>query len=187
MKNKNYFSNFPRVSYKTHGVEFNTVDLSVRFKIIEDILKNNNAYYDYYWKDEDRVDIVADKYYGDSRYAWLVMLSAQAYDWVYDLPLDEKTFDVYLKEKYNVERSAELHSHIHHYEDAGGVYIDYETYETLPDSYKKAVSIYEFEEDNNENKRAIKLISKKYLQQITREFNSRLQDVKNTRRLFKTT
>lgn len=184
MKNKSYFTKFPKILYDTGFGEFESVDLSVRFKFIEDILKHSGAAYDYYWQDHDRPDIVADKYYGDSDYAWIVLLSAQAYDWEFDLPMDDQTFNNYLLQKYDVESVNELHQLTHHYEDAGGIRIDYDTYERLADTYKRAVSIYDFENTANERKRNIKLISKKYVKQIVREFDIRLQDIKNTRRLF---
>ena len=102
---KEYFKNFPTTDYHYYNKSGNkisttTVDMSIRFRLIDTIMKNPNAYYDYFWKDEDRLDIIAYKYYGDVNLSWLVMLSGEIFDWVYDLPLSDKMLDNYLKKKY---------------------------------------------------------------------------------------
>lgn len=188
---KDYFSELPKTTYPytmPNGVigRAEMSDLSIRFKIIEKILETPNSYYEYYWKDEDRIDIVADKYYGDSKLAWIVMLSAEAFDGVYDLPLTEEVFDHYLKTKYKVNDVNELRFKIHHYEDISGTVIDINMFNALNDFNKKAVMIYDYEYKINEKKRNIKLLSKAYVGPVLREFTSRIQDLKNKRRLLKT-
>ena len=183
---KKYFKNFPKVDYTINGITYNTVDLTVRHKIIEDLMQNPNVYYEYSWSDADRVDIVANKYYGDPEFAWVVMLSADVYDWLHDLPLNENNFEKYLQAKYDVNsQSTLLHDTIHHYEDITGTYIDYDTYNMMEDYNKKAVSVYEHEFRMNEQKRTIKLLSKSYIKQIMNEFEDRLTLINNNRRLFK--
>lgn len=189
----NYFEEFPRVKYpysiNKNGMKVDTnsdsVDISVRFKIVEKLLESHTSYYEYYWKDHDRVDIVADKYYGDSNLAWLVLLSAEAFDWMYDLPMTELLFEKYLQSKYKVDNVNILRNKIHHYEDISGTVIDKINYDELEDYNKISISIYEYEENINEKKRNIKLISKVHLKSILNEFSDRLQDIKNNRALFK--
>ena len=74
---KTYFEKFSTISYtytnnSGEKIEKESVDLSIRFKIIEDIMKDANSYYEYYWTDTDRIDIVADKYIGSFIFRWLV-------------------------------------------------------------------------------------------------------------------
>ena len=188
---KTYFNSLPEIEYpysisstSVNG-KATTVDLSVRFKIVETILNTPNSYYDYYWKDEDRPDIVADKYYGDANLAWLVLLSAQAFDSTYDLPMKEKVFEAYLCKKYDVEDVNALRFITHHYEDISGMVIDINTFNILNDFNKVTVMIYEYEEKLNEQKRHIRLLSKAYTSDVIHEFNVRTQEIKNNRRLFK--
>lgn len=186
---KEYFKNFPITDYSyinKNGNKITTqcVDMSIRFRLIDTIMKNPNAYYDYFWKDEDRLDIVAFKYYGDVNLSWLVMLSGEIFDWVYDLPLSDKMFNDYITKKYNVDTVEELQNIIHAYKDISGITIDKNTYDRMPDYNKKTESIYQFEMKNNESKRQIKLISKEHLKTILNEFDYRLQDIKNKRRLY---
>ena len=189
----NYFEKFPRVDYpyqipstsigKVYATN-ETVDMSVRFTVVERILKYPTAYYEYYWKDEDRVDILAKSYYGDANLAWLVLLSAEAFDWLYDLPLTPLLFDEYLKNKYQVDDVNKLRRKLHHYEDISSTIIDEETYLLLNDFNKREVMIYDYEEQLNESKRTIKLISKIHVKDILNEFEVKMQEIKNNRRLF---
>lgn len=187
---KEYFKKFPKINYQYTNSNnivssLEVVDLSIRFKIIERILDTPNSYYEYYWRDEDRIDIVADKYYGDPTLSWVVMLSAEAFDWIYDLPLTEEAFDVYLQNKYNVTDSNVLRSMIHHYKDISGSIIDIHTYMILSEEHKEIVSVYDYEYEINQKKRNIKLLSKVHLKDVLNEFDVKLQEIKNNRRLFK--
>lgn len=188
---KTYFEKFPTITYpytdnSGKKIEKESVDLSVRFKIIEEIMKDSNSYYEYYWTDTDRVDIVADKYYGSVDFAWIVMLSSEIFDWLYDLPLTEEMFEKYLMSKYKVSNINSLRTTIHSYKDISGTIVDKITFDSLSDTNKSIVYIYEYERDINERKRSIKLLSKAHLKDIINEFDVRLRDIKNNRRLFKT-
>ena len=179
----NYFQNFPKIKYQIGSDNLTTVDMTVRFKIVDMVMNNHNTYYNYYWQDSDRLDIVAHKYYEDTRYAWLVMMSGQIFDWIYDLPLNAAEFDEYLERKYNVSDAYILKKYTHHYEDVFGVVIDESSYNQLEPSFRKDISIYQYESIINENKRNIKLVSKSLLDKITNEFDKKLQQIKNTRKL----
>lgn len=188
---KTYFEKFPTISYtytnnSGEKIEKESVDLSIRFKIIEDIMKDANSYYEYYWTDTDRIDIVADKYYGSVDFSWIVMLSSEIFDWLYDLPLTEEVFEKYLMSKYKVSNINSLRTTIYAYKDISGTVIDKITFDSLSDSNKSIIYIYEHENDLNERKRNIKLLSKIHLKDIINEFDVRLRDIKNNRRLFKT-
>jgi hypothetical protein len=187
---KEYFKKFPKINYTYKALDntissAETVDMSVRFKILEPILEQSDSYYDYYWKDEDRVDIVADKYYGDPKLSWIVMLSAEAFDWLYDLPMTGKLFDKYLCSKYKVLDVNTLRSVLHHYEDISGTVIDSHTFDMLADRNKNMVMVYDYEERINEKKRNVKLLSKVHVKDVLNEFDIKLQEIKNNRRLFK--
>lgn len=175
-----YFKNFPKITYK--GLE--SVDMSVRFKIVDSIMKNHNTYYNYYWQDSDRIDVIAAKYYGNPDLAWLVMLSGEIFDWIYDLPLSSSDFYDYMKRKYpDYKDIDDLKNSVHSYYDVSGTVIDKNTYDGLNELERSATSIYQYEHDLNESKRNIKLVSKALVADILKEFDYRLQEIKNVRRL----
>lgn len=187
-----YFENVPTINYPYIGKltggddakvsTINTVDLMVRFRIKSDVLLNPLAYYMYEWKDRDRPDTVARTYYGDANFAWLVMMSAMRFDALYDFPLPQDQFVDYITSRYGSLQNAS--STVHHYEDGDGDVIDETTYTEITDPKKKAVSVLKYEEDANEAKRKVKLLSRKYLQEVVREYDQMMKQIKESRDLL---
>lgn len=187
-----YFEKFPIIEYP---IKYNTVfdknnkgdlieyaksvDLNVRYRILDDIKNNQLTTYDYIWKDGDRPDTVAYLYYGDFYYDWLVLLSASAFDWIHDLPLSDKELMLYIEAKYNITFEESL-SQIHHYEDSNGFIIDYNTYfHLLEPKYIKCIYDHEFEQ--NELRRNIKLISRNYLGLVSNQFETLIKNITTSR------
>lgn len=98
---KGYFSNFPTIQYPYLGKivdrddesgYIDTVecaDLMLRFQLRDSLYKSPVAFYDWSWRSGDRPDRIAELYYGDSKYAWVVMYSAKLADECFDFPLTE--------------------------------------------------------------------------------------------------
>jgi hypothetical protein len=188
-----YFELVPKIMYPYMGkmVEskdgninsVEVVDLTIRFKIIDTVINDASSYFYYKWEDGDRPDIVARKMYGDANLAWIVMLSASAFDWAYDLPMTEKAFTEYLFNKYGKDEN-ELTQVVHHYETGRGYIIDSLTYVSLADSGKKTISVFDYESKLNDNRRIIKLINNSSIQTIIKEYSSKLKEIKTNRKLM---
>lgn len=187
-----YFKFFPKILYPYQGKLVGTptdrvtsiecTDLMVRYRIKEEILKSPLSYYVYQWKETDRPDSVAFEYYGSTDYAWLVIFSAQIFDYIYDLPLDYQTFLAYLTDTYGVENPFTLQSQLHHYEDGEGYWLDQASYMASTDLSKKEVSVFDFEYQENENRRSVKLLSRKFLVDISKEFEDSMKSIKSLRK-----
>lgn len=187
-----YFEKFPLINYPYKGKLVNsenaildfltTIDLNVRFSIIDSVYNSRSAFYTYSWQDGDTPDIIAYHYYGDHYYDWVVMISAQAFDWLYDFPMNDDLLEDFIVEKYNID-FLESFSTIHHYEDKDGFVIDYTQYVIEPEP-KKIVYIFDYEKAQNELKREIKLISKELLSRIDDELNKKLTDIRNLRETY---
>lgn len=187
-----YFEKFPLMDYPYKGklvssnddiISFlTTIDLNVRFSIIDSIYNNKSSFYTYSWEDGDTPDKIAYHYYGDHYFDWIVMISAQAFDWLHDFPMSEIMLEEYIVEKYNID-FMESFSTIHHYEDGDGYVIDLTQYMIEPEP-KKIVYIYDYEYEQNELKREIKLISKELLSSIDSELNKKLTDIRNLRETY---
>lgn len=65
----------------------------------------------------------------------------------------------------------------HHYEDGDGDYIDLDTYKTLADDNKKIVSYYQWEERENDRRRRVKLLDRRYLTQFVIEQEDLIKNV----------
>lgn len=199
----NYFSHFPNTTFLRAGVdrnnpyELNPPDIFIRFKVRDTIINDGTIFYPYIWRESDTPETVAFKYYGDSRYFWLVFYSNNAFDLNYDFPMTPATFDrfVFLKyqddaaKAYNpgnpalfftnfdedeqlIETVAWAKSNTKMYGiDSPEIIVDFDTY-TAFNGVKRQISFYTYEEELNEAKRNIKLLDSAYLNRIIREFTA---------------
>ena len=92
----NYFSKIGVTPY--NGDTVNNIITSIRFK--EAVSKYNIVYYPYTIAEGERPDIIASNYYGDERYAWLVLLANNVIDPYYQWPLSTNEFNDYIMDKY---------------------------------------------------------------------------------------
>lgn len=135
------------------------------YKIIRDITTNIRIriealnlvqLYEYYnIREGDTPEIIAAKYYGDSKLHYLVILANDRFDWRNDYPLTSQEFEEYIRDSYVNPNG------IHHYETPNGKIVSpSEGEQVIP------VTNYEYEYRLNESKRKIRLINKKYTNQI---------------------
>jgi hypothetical protein len=156
------------------------------------MLANPLLFYEYNLKDNDTPDIVAYKYYGNVDRFWIVLYANQTMDPQWDWPLNGNLLENYINKKYADPNLA------HHYEKLIEQYdsntrkttnfisiIDEITYNNLVPSSntynisnsevtvttsKKVVSFHQYELDENNKKRIIKLLNKDYVLQMEAEF-----------------
>ena len=156
---KGYFNNLPTIEYGTKVAR----NLITRPKIKEFILGNPNVIYDYVIKDGERPDVIANAYYGDSNFVWLIFLANNIVDPYYDWPLTQAQFKDFIIDKYgSVETAKNTIKHYKH--KTKGTLITKETYDLNATMLKivasdyQSVDVYKFEDEANEAKRSIKLI-----------------------------
>jgi len=110
-----YFREFPLYQYdfEGKGQSVKLVTDILRRVAVKSKVKANTLLFDKYdVKDGETPEIVADLYYGNSQYHWVVVLLNDITSW-YDWPLDAVQYSNYLMDKYgdNVDGT-------HHYEVA---------------------------------------------------------------------
>lgn len=97
-----YFRNFPIVEYR--GSFLKNIMKRARFN---DRVKNYyTAFYPYTVQNGDRLDIIAEKYYGRSSSMWIIQLLNDIIDPYYDFPLSDENFKSYIIKKYGTIREA---------------------------------------------------------------------------------
>ena len=148
-----------------------------------------NVYYDYMIRTGDRPDTIAHKYYGDSGYAWLVLLFNDIFDPIFDWPQFDNDFEEFLKGKYGSLQAAS--ETVHEYRwitqqeqilqdgtklEKKYIVVDQTTYATLSPSERELVTKFDYEEELNQQKRNIKILDKKYLVQVKNEVKEILKD-----------
>jgi len=100
-----YFSQFPIIRYNNNIV----VDITNRAAILNSIANNKYAFYPYVVKDGMPAWQVAEKYYGDADYVWLVYLSNNIIDPYYQWPLSDIVLQQKIIEDYGSLSAAQNH------------------------------------------------------------------------------
>jgi len=91
-----YFKNFPLVNY--NDVSMRNIMLKASIDI--NLFLSNTKLYTYQIKDGEKPTIIADQYYGDINYAWLVLLSNTIIDPYFEWPLTNQELDAHIIKKY---------------------------------------------------------------------------------------
>jgi len=179
-----YFRPFPQVQYdlKKNGIPLLLTDVTKRYKI-RDILQQKTAiYYNYTIRDGDRPDLIAFKYYGDETLDWLIMLVNNIIDPYYDWPLNYQNFINYMRTLYGSVSTAK--ATVYEYRQILSeqttlidgtvvpkrtIVVDQNTYTNLAANVREEIDAYQFYEEENDNKREIKLLDKRFVPDIKLE------------------
>jgi len=189
----NYFSYFPTVEHDLtqDGETVTVTNILKRFAFVTNNLDQVDVFHDYRLQDGDRPDIIAAKYYEDSKYAWVVLLFNNIIDPFYEWPLYGQDFTNYLIAKYGTVAKAHTTTKKYFkiiYEGfttptstfgttpTGNVRvptkkleIDLRTYNSLGANDKSVQTAYEYELELNDDRRVIRILDKKYLGDVLDE------------------
>ena len=115
-----YFRELPNLKYasvfneRTGIDEYTLVKNIFKRPKVRDDIKNIVTAFNYYQiKDRERVDQIAEKYYGDSQLDWVILLTNNITNYNEQWPLDNDSLYKYLLDKYGSEEA--LYD-VHHYE-----------------------------------------------------------------------
>lgn len=194
-----YFKQLPKIysADYNNGKLIAMTNLLTRVNIIPELLRNPMLYYEYDIQDGDTPEIVAHKYYGSTDSFWLVLFSNQILNPQWDWPLDSDNFAVYITDKYGSQANAQ--SQIHHYEKVISktnsatnettsdiIIIDSAAYANTIESTKtvvfpntgtitiettkRIIDAYDYELQQNESKRTIRILDVKYVPTVEQQF-----------------
>ena len=123
--------------------------------------------------------MIADQYYGDISLDWIIYLTNDIIDPQWQWPLDQSTFNEFVRNKYTTMEAAQ--ATIHHYElivqeqtvDFEGnivpeniVTIDLDTFNRTDPTKRRIKYNYDYEIDVNEAKRNIRLLDQAIVSDI---------------------
>ena len=187
----NYFSNFPTTAHDltNNGQKVKLTNILRRFKIKSSVKSGIDVYYEYDIQAGDRPDTIAEKYYGSSAYAWVVLHFNEIVDPVFGWPLFNEDFNSYIRGKYG--SMAEAQSQTYEYRKVLNeakvlnngtripkrtVVVDLTTYSTLAEADRELITKFDYEIEINDNKRKIKLLDKQYINQLQEEVSDILRN-----------
>lgn len=171
-----YFKNFPVVDYKGKSLR----NIMLKTTIVRDLLMNYSAFYEYSIKEGERITHVAYDYYGSVDFAWLVILSNQIVDPYFEWPLDQLEFDSYIEKKYGSRETAQS-SILSYRLDGSELEITPTTFQQIYANGIYAnpnftpIYAYQFELEENEKKRNIRLIDNDFASTIALELEKKLK------------
>ena len=165
-----YFENFPVIIYKNKDVTNLLRRIAIRSKV-----KTNTLFFDTYdVKEGETPEIVADKLYGDPQLHWVIMIVNNIVDRYHGWPMFGNQFLDYVNEKYSNPSAT------HHYEIAQSsgdtsVKINIGTDNT---DYPTATAItnFEFEQTDQDNKRKIRLLDPRFIDDFVSEFKDLMKE-----------
>lgn len=168
-----YFKTFPLIEYDS-SLSRNII---LRAGVAKEIVERYGVFYPYRVKDHERLDTIAFDYYGDSKFSWLIALANGILDPYTDWPMCDEDFMAYIKDKYgSFEYAAAT---VHHYENEDPSitwWMSPETRSLLDPTdrigHDVETTIWEWESQRNEDKKSIRLLSKRYAERALRELKT---------------
>ena len=91
-----YFSFFPTIAYKKIASQ----NLLAKIRFEESIKKHAAVFYPYTVIEGERPDQIAEHYYDDATYDWMIYLANGIVDPYHDWPKSQRVFDQYITNKY---------------------------------------------------------------------------------------
>ena len=165
MSFSNYFKNHPTITYNNQIVS----NILSKIMFLDKTINETSILYDYTIKEGERPDILANKFYGDSKYDWILLAINKIYDIYTQWPLSNIQLEEKINSKYGSFSAA--NSFVDHYEDLDGDIIDEKEYFRLAPGHRKLITGYEYEVKENDRKRSIRLIEDSYIPQLDYELN----------------
>ena len=165
-----FFEYYKTTEYELLGKTFNLTNITLRYKFRQNLSRNLYNFYDYTLQDGERLDQLADMYYGDSKYVWVIILANDMIDPQFEIPRPYNEFRKYVINKYgsweNVVNGTHHYERISIYKDTDtkvadlnpSIIISEDQYNSLLPQERKEIKNLEYEENLNENKRNIKLL-----------------------------
>lgn len=183
------FKYIPKIDYNN----ITSLNLLLEIEVIRKYLDDYTKFYTYVVKDGERPDLLANRFYNDSRLDWVLYLINDVTDPYKDWVMDSTHFKNYLESKYGV--SADKLTNTANPDSIAFYYykglasddeatINSYNYNMTPTTYSKmgspagwiAKSIYDYENEINESKREIKILKPVYIpflkQQVKDLFNA---------------
>lgn len=102
----NYFKHYPLVRYGNNVSNTVSVNLLAKIAFQKTIQQNYEIFHPYTIQEGDRADTIANYYYGDPGYDWIVYYSNNVVDPYYDWFMDGDSFNRFITSKYGSLTSA---------------------------------------------------------------------------------
>ncbi len=169
-----YFHNFPTIAYDATGNKiFQTVsDILTRIVARAQVKTRDVLFTKHQILEGESPESLAFNYYGRAEYHWIILMLNQYYDRYYDWPMTQRDLQAYVISKYANPDG------INHYEisQKSGNTNTKIWVELTDEPSATAVTNFEYEAEENEKRKEIKLLDASYLAAFINEFKFLVQN-----------
>lgn len=152
-----YFDDFPLVNYNGYL----QTNLTRRVDLLKTMRENKKFYIEHNIKENDTPELLADRFYDSANLAWVILMFNRITNIFEEWPKGSYELESYIISKYENPNA------VRHYTlPSDNVILDPEVY---PDYDLIPVTFYEYEIEQNDKKREIKLILPEYVDSVSRE------------------
>jgi hypothetical protein len=193
-----YFRSIPDIQYDTKPIQYpfsesdfvRAKNFFRRYQVNPDVFSYAVFFKKYAVREGERLDNIAEKAYGDAFFDWIIVLTNNMINPLFDMPMSEDEL------RKNIEASYDNpYNEIHHYETIefknsqglivlkGGLVVDEKFYskpfkywngsqvaEVLGSQVSYPVTVFDYESIENEKKREIYLLKPQYLEAFLTDF-----------------
>ncbi len=158
-----YFKKFPFIrDYEIQGRRHTGQDITRRTAIDAVSKQNPAVYQEYDIRDGETAHMIADRAYDNPDLFWVILMFNDIHDELEGWPLDQQSLDTYIKRRY--ENPYDIH-HWQAISTGAWVCLTHPEYDRIP------ITNYEYEVQQNEAKRKIKIPLPSYVSTIVSEHN----------------
>jgi hypothetical protein len=161
-----YFKALPKMFYPYGDTKTVVPDIFRRVHL-DKYFQNRLHLQEYYISDQESPEIVADKFYGSSKYHWLVIIANNIVDVKREWPLSNNSLVAYCDDKYGEDNRTDVHHYV--MTENKTVIVDWDATLVANGTYQ-AVTNLDYETDLNDGKRQILLLHKQFLRDITAQY-----------------
>ena len=180
----NYFRSIPSINYDIWGTEprhyQSVTNIMKRVKFKPEVLEDISEYYPYIVKDGERPDIISYNQYETVAFSYLILLINDIQDPIFDWPLSTQQFEQYILNKHGSVNSAMMTTKYYYQIIRAEVartgtservpevkfIVDETTYNALDITLRKTQTIYDWEDELNNDKKEIRLINSNFIHDI---------------------
>ena len=132
-------------------------DITTNVRLRKQILQNITAYEFYDLKQYETIETLAERLYGDPQLHWVIMLINDRYDYVNDFTLENDALEAMITANYTSPDAVKWYK-------KDGLVVDSTVAGAVAQTHRQ------YEQDRNEAKRRIKIVTPTLVNQIVREF-----------------
>lgn len=146
-----------KTNYKLNGSQKSIVDVyqNLNLKNFEKVF--TPFYIEVSVSEDERPEQTAEKYYGDPKMAFVILHINQIKNVAKEWPMSERAFIEYIIRKYG--SVAEAKAKDYKYYDSEDIELTKDSWEISLDPDKYTISAYAYEQEQNDNRRQIKIIN----------------------------